>query len=94
MEGPEAVFLGIPSPSVRDVLLNLRSAALPNATIVGLAKGFEQGTQLRMTAVIHDVVTENDYAETSLPKSSPRTQRQRPCPSRTSGPPTRPAARS
>lgn len=77
VEGYKAVLLGIPSPAIRGVLLNRRSAALPNATIVSLAEGFEEGTQLQMTVVIHNVVTENEFAETSPPKSSQRSQRQR-----------------
>lgn len=52
----DVVVMGIPSHSFRQVLEQARPHIRPWVPIVSLSKGLEQGTQLRMTQIIEEVM--------------------------------------
>lgn len=52
----DVVVMGIPSHSFREVLEKAKPHIRPWVPIVSLSKGLEQGTQLRMTQVIEEVM--------------------------------------
>jgi glycerol-3-phosphate dehydrogenase (NAD(P)+) len=52
----ELVVVGVPTHGFRDVLKEVAPYVHPWVPIVSLSKGFEQGTHLRMTQVIQDVL--------------------------------------
>jgi glycerol-3-phosphate dehydrogenase (NAD(P)+) len=52
----ELVVVGVPTHGFRDVLKEVAPYVHPWVPIVSLSKGFEQGTYLRMTQVIQDVL--------------------------------------
>lgn len=54
--GADVVVMGVPSHGFRDVLAELKPSLRDGVPIVSLSKGVEQGTLLRMTEVIADVV--------------------------------------
>jgi glycerol-3-phosphate dehydrogenase (NAD(P)+) len=56
----DIVVLAVPSHGLRAVLAEARPHISPTAPIVSLAKGIEQGTLLRMTEVIAEVLVEHD----------------------------------
>jgi glycerol-3-phosphate dehydrogenase (NAD(P)+) len=60
LSGADVVVMGVPSHGFRDVLSQARAFIAPDAAIVSLSKGVEQGTLLRMTEVIADVVVDHD----------------------------------
>lgn len=62
VEHADVVVMGVPSHGFRAVLAEARPAIAPHAALVSLSKGVEQGTLLRMTEVIADVVTGHDPA--------------------------------
>lgn len=53
--GADVVVMGVPSHGFRAVLEELKGDLTPGVPIVSLSKGFEEGTQLRMTEVIAEV---------------------------------------
>lgn len=56
LEGAKQVYLAIPSQSLRDSLAEWKSLIPANATLVSLMKGLEQGSGLRMSEVIAEVL--------------------------------------
>lgn len=52
----ELLIVGVPSHGFRKVLEQAKPYAHPWIPVVSLTKGFEQGTLLRMTEVIHEVL--------------------------------------
>ncbi len=55
----DVVVLGVPSHGLRGVLSDAAPAISPDTPIVNLAKGVEQGTGMRMTGVVADVLPEH-----------------------------------
>lgn len=55
--GADAVVIGVPSHGFRDVLRAAADSIGPDTPVVSLSKGVEQGTDLRMTQVVADVLT-------------------------------------
>jgi glycerol-3-phosphate dehydrogenase (NAD(P)+) len=53
--GAEVVVLAVPAQSLRDNLDRWRDLVPPDAVMVSLIKGVEQGTTLRMSQVVHEV---------------------------------------
>lgn len=53
--GADVVVMGVPSHGFRAVLEDLKGDLGDGVPIVSLSKGFEVGTQLRMTEIIHEV---------------------------------------
>ena len=58
--GAEAIVMGVPSHGFRSVLAAAAPAVSPQASIISLTKGIEQGTLMRMTEVISDVLPDHD----------------------------------
>lgn len=56
----DVVVIGVPSHGFRDVLYAAVDVIRPEAPVVSLSKGVEQGTYLRMTEVVADVLTNHD----------------------------------
>src|ERR1700736_2760432 len=52
----DVVVMAVPSHGFRDVLMNLRSCLRPWVPIVSLVKGLEQGTSLRMSQIVEEVM--------------------------------------
>jgi glycerol-3-phosphate dehydrogenase (NAD(P)+) len=52
----EVVVVGVPSHGFRALLDELKSAIPPAIPVISLAKGFEEGTHLRMSEIIADVL--------------------------------------
>jgi glycerol-3-phosphate dehydrogenase (NAD(P)+) len=52
----DLVVAGVPSHGLRAVLVDIAAHVRPGVPIVSLAKGLEQGTRLRMTEVIAEVL--------------------------------------
>lgn len=52
----DVIVMGVPSHGFRSVLEEVRRHLRPWVPVVSLAKGLEQGTRLRMTEVIREVV--------------------------------------
>jgi glycerol-3-phosphate dehydrogenase (NAD(P)+) len=69
LDGATAVVLAVPSQSLRHNLTAWRSLIKPDATLISLAKGMEQGTLKRMSQVITEVtgVDEDQVAVVSGP---------------------------
>jgi glycerol-3-phosphate dehydrogenase (NAD(P)+) len=57
--GAEVVVMAVPSHGFRAVLDVARPFIAPGAAVISLAKGLEQGTELRMTQVVADVLPEH-----------------------------------
>jgi glycerol-3-phosphate dehydrogenase (NAD(P)+) len=62
IEGRDIVVMGVPSHGFRAVLEDARPFIAPGAAVVSLSKGVEQGSLLRMTEVISEVLTDHDPA--------------------------------
>ena len=58
--GADVIVMGVPSHGFRDVLATAAPAIGTDVPILSLSKGVEQGTVLRMTEVIADVLPEHD----------------------------------
>jgi glycerol-3-phosphate dehydrogenase (NAD(P)+) len=58
--GADVVVFAVPSHGLRAVLADARPCIDPTAAIVSLVKGIEQGTLLRMTEVIAEVLVDHD----------------------------------
>jgi len=59
-EEADVVVIGVPSHGFRGVLQAAAGSIRPEVPIVSLSKGIEQGTYLRMTEVVRDVLAEHD----------------------------------
>ncbi len=57
----DVIVMGVPSHGFRSVLESVRQHLRPWVPVVSLAKGLEQGTRLRMTEVIREVVPGHPY---------------------------------
>ena len=60
LHGADVVVLGVPSHGLRTVLTEAQSFVPPAASVVSLAKGLEQGSLLRMTQVVAEVLGHAD----------------------------------
>jgi glycerol-3-phosphate dehydrogenase (NAD(P)+) len=60
IEGRDIVVMGVPSHGFRAVLEVARPFIARDAAVVSLSKGVEQGSLLRMTEVIADVLVDHD----------------------------------
>src|SRR4051794_32071062 len=58
-EGAEVVVMGVPSHGFRAVLADASPVISPDAAVLSLSKGLEQGTVLRMTEVIAEVLPDH-----------------------------------
>jgi glycerol-3-phosphate dehydrogenase (NAD(P)+) len=58
-EGADVVVMGVPSHGFRAVLADARPSIATDAALISLSKGLEQGTVLRMTEVIAEVLPEH-----------------------------------
>jgi glycerol-3-phosphate dehydrogenase (NAD(P)+) len=58
-EGADVVVMGVPSHGFRAVLAEARPVISADAAVISLSKGIEQGTLLRMTEVIAEVLPEH-----------------------------------
>ena len=58
-EGADVVVMGVPSHGFRAVLTDARPSIDPQAAVISLSKGLEQGTVLRMTEVIAEVLPDH-----------------------------------
>jgi len=56
VEDADVVVMGVPSHGFRSVLEQAARSIRPWVPVVSLAKGLEEGTLLRMTQVVHDVL--------------------------------------
>ena len=59
LKNADVVVLGIPSQNCRAVLEDAKKYIRPWVPIVSLTKGLEQGTQMRMTEIIEDILPEH-----------------------------------
>ena len=57
--GADVVVMGVPSHGFRAVLGDARASIAADAALISLSKGLEQGTVLRMTQVIAEVLPEH-----------------------------------
>ena len=57
--GADVVVMGVPSHGFRTVLVDARSSIANDAAVISLSKGLEQGTVLRMTQVIAEVLPDH-----------------------------------
>ena len=55
----DLIVMGVPCRGVRATLEEVKKFLRPWVPIVSLSKGLEQGTHLRMTQVIHDVIPDH-----------------------------------
>jgi glycerol-3-phosphate dehydrogenase (NAD(P)+) len=63
----DLVVMGVPSHGFRTVLANVARFVAPHVPIVSLTKGVEQGTHLRMTEVIAELLPKNPCGVLSGP---------------------------
>ncbi len=56
MSGADVLVMAVPSQGFRSVLEELAGHVRPWVPVVSLSKGLEQGTNKRMTEVVHDVL--------------------------------------
>jgi glycerol-3-phosphate dehydrogenase (NAD(P)+) len=61
VEGADVVVMGVPSHGLRPVLGEVARFIGPGVPVVSLAKGLEEGTQLRMTQIIEEVVPDHPF---------------------------------
>ena len=59
----DVVIMGVPSHGFRAVLSEIRPLVNSSIPIISLSKGVEQGTLMRMTEVIADVLPDHDTAK-------------------------------
>ena len=80
LAGAEIVFLSIPSQNLRGALADLGAILEPDALVVSLMKGVENGTGLRMSEVIREGlgVSEDRIAVVSGPNLATEIARQQP----------------
>ena len=58
----DIVAIGVPSHGFRAVLESAARSIDSGATVISLVKGVEQGTLLRMTQVVHEVLSTSDHS--------------------------------
>ena len=58
-DGADVVVMGVPSHGFRAVLADARPSIATDAAVISLSKGLEQGTVLRMTEVIAEVLPDH-----------------------------------
>jgi glycerol-3-phosphate dehydrogenase (NAD(P)+) len=58
-QGADVVVMGVPSHGFRAVLAAARPSIATDAAVISLSKGLEQGTVLRMTEVVAEVLSEH-----------------------------------
>jgi glycerol-3-phosphate dehydrogenase (NAD(P)+) len=63
----EMVLLGIPSHAMREVCIQAKPSLYPQAVLVSLAKGIEQGSDLRMSEIIRETTGRNEIVVLSGP---------------------------
>ncbi len=56
VEGADLVLVAVPSHGFRQVLVAAQTSIASGIPVISLAKGFEQGTYLRMTQVVSEVI--------------------------------------
>jgi glycerol-3-phosphate dehydrogenase (NAD(P)+) len=56
VDGAELVVMAVPSHGFRAVLIQMAPFLAPGVPVLSLAKGLEQGTQLRMTQVVGEIL--------------------------------------
>jgi glycerol-3-phosphate dehydrogenase (NAD(P)+) len=66
LEGAEIIVSVMPSQHCRALFERIRPLILPRTLIVSATKGLEEGSLLRMTEVIHQVLTEGKNHEGAL----------------------------
>ena len=59
VSGAEAVIMGVPSNSFREVLSNVVGELIAGAPIISLTKGLERGTRLRMTQICKELAPDH-----------------------------------
>jgi len=59
LHGADIVVVGVPSHGFRDVLAEAAPHVAPGAPVVSLAKGVEQGTLLRMTQIVGQLLPQS-----------------------------------
>jgi glycerol-3-phosphate dehydrogenase (NAD(P)+) len=57
--GADVVVMAVPSHGFRSVLTTARPVIAPDAAVISLSKGLEQGSMLRMTEVIAEVLPDH-----------------------------------
>ena len=57
--GADVVVMAVPSHGFRSVLAAARPTIAPDAAVISLSKGLEQGSGLRMTEVVADVLPDH-----------------------------------
>jgi glycerol-3-phosphate dehydrogenase (NAD(P)+) len=57
----DVLVMGVPSSGFRQTLIEVRNHLRPWVPVVSLAKGLEQGTKLRMTQIIQEVLPGHPY---------------------------------
>lgn len=67
VHGADVIVMGVPSHGFREVLAQVGEHIRPWVPVVSLAKGLEQGSHLRMTEVIRDVLPEHRAGALSGP---------------------------
>ena len=55
VKGADAVIMGVPSNSFREVLINVVGDLKPDAPVISLTKGLERGSRLRMTQICREL---------------------------------------
>ena len=60
------IVLGVPSHGLRSVLSEAAPSIAPDAAIVSLAKGIEQGSLARMTEVACEVLADHDHSRVGV----------------------------
>lgn len=60
LDGAEAVLVAVPSHGLRAVVESAADLIGPDVTVLSLTKGLEQGSNLRMTEVVADVLADHD----------------------------------
>jgi len=63
----DLVVMGVPSHGFRDVLQDVARYVRPWVPVVSLTKGLEEGTELRMTQVVNDVLPDHPAGVLSGP---------------------------
>ena len=74
LDGAEIIVSVMPSQHCRALFANMRPFIPPRSLIVSATKGLEEGSLLRMTEVIQQVLTNNNNPEGAPPLSRPLRQ--------------------
>jgi glycerol-3-phosphate dehydrogenase (NAD(P)+) len=71
LEGAQIIVSVMPSQHCRELFSRIRTGLRPGTLIVSATKGLEEGSLLRMSEVIREVLTDKNKAEVALPWSPP-----------------------